>query len=109
MAVSSLLTPTTVFDSDLADIHFQYARRNFLDVAVSKGIKAWSFIFNQRNHANEAWQGGELLSHHNIIFAHRLTVLHTAETPYVFMQLSPSDTSLYNLSKQVVAYWFVSF
>ncbi|KAF9469399.1 Alpha/Beta hydrolase protein [Collybia nuda] len=69
------------------DIHFQYARRNFLDVAVSKGIKSWSYIFNQRNPANEAWQG---------------------ENPFVFMQVSPSDTSLYNLSKEVLAYW-VSF
>ncbi|KAG6918167.1 hypothetical protein DXG01_016152 [Tephrocybe rancida] len=74
------------------DIHFQYARRNFLSVAVSKGVKAWSYIFDQFTPTNAEWQG----------------VFHTGEIPYVFMKFTPADGSLYTLSQQVLAYW-VSF
>ncbi|KAF9461086.1 Alpha/Beta hydrolase protein [Collybia nuda] len=74
------------------DIHFQYARRNFLDMSVSKGIKSWSYIFNQVTPGTNAWQG----------------VFHTAEIPYVFMKFTPADGTIYTLSQQMLSYW-VSF
>ncbi|KAF5383631.1 hypothetical protein D9615_003804 [Tricholomella constricta] len=74
------------------DIHFQWARRNFLNVAVSKGINSWSYIFNQFTPTSAEWQG----------------VFHTGEIPYVFMKFSPADGELHTLSKQMLAYW-VSF
>ncbi|RDB16007.1 Lipase 1 [Hypsizygus marmoreus] len=74
------------------DIHFQWARRNFLTIATRKGIKSWSYLFNQLTPGNAPWQG----------------VFHTGEIPYVFMKFSPSDGDLYALSRQMLAYW-VSF
>lgn len=35
------------------------------------------------------------------------TVFHTSEIPYVFMKFTPADGSLYQLSKQMLAYWCV--
>ncbi|KAG5652526.1 hypothetical protein H0H81_004683 [Sphagnurus paluster] len=74
------------------DVHFHWARRNFLSVGVAKGINCWSYLFNQFTPTSAPWQG----------------VFHTGEIPYVFMKFSPSDGDLYNLSKQMLAYW-VSF
>ncbi|GLB43320.1 putative extracellular triacylglycerol lipase precursor [Lyophyllum shimeji] len=74
------------------DIHFHWARRNFLNTAVSNGVLSWSYLFDQFTPTNAAWQG----------------VLHTGEIPYVFMKFSPSDGDLYALSRQMLAYW-VSF
>ncbi|KAG6855944.1 hypothetical protein H0H87_009137 [Tephrocybe sp. NHM501043] len=71
------------------DIHFQSARRNFLNVAVAKGMKAWSYIHNQTTPGNAAWQG----------------VFHTGEIPYVFMKFAPADGQLYTLAQQVLNYW----
>lgn len=62
---------TAAYDLHLinwVDIHFQYARRNFLNATVSEGIKSWSYIFNQRNPANAAWQGGKSCSASIFIF-----------------------------------------
>ncbi|KAG6900621.1 hypothetical protein C0993_007294 [Termitomyces sp. T159_Od127] len=74
------------------DIHFQWARRNFLNAVIAKGVDAWSYVFNQFTPTNVPWQG----------------VFHTGEIPYVFMKFTPDDGALYTLAKQVHAYW-VSF
>ncbi|KAF8060721.1 Alpha/Beta hydrolase protein [Lyophyllum atratum] len=74
------------------DIHFQWARRNFLNLSVLQGVPSWSYIFNQLTATNADWQG----------------VLHTGEIPYLFMKLTPADGPLYTLSRQMLAYW-VSF
>ncbi|KAG5643870.1 hypothetical protein DXG03_009500 [Asterophora parasitica] len=74
------------------DIHFQWARRNFLKSAGSKGINSWSYILSQISPANAAWQG----------------VYHTTEIPFVFVKYTPADGQLYTLSQQILAYW-VSF
>ncbi|KIY53070.1 alpha/beta-hydrolase [Fistulina hepatica ATCC 64428] len=62
------------------DLHFQAPRRNFLNVAVSQKISAWSYIFDQFITGTDAWEG-------------------------VFMKFNVSDGPLYELSKQTFAYW----
>ncbi|KAF8074648.1 Alpha/Beta hydrolase protein [Lyophyllum atratum] len=74
------------------DIHFQWARRNFLNISVLNGVPSWSYVFDQVTPTSADWQG----------------VLHTGEIPYVFMKFTPADGQLYTLSKQMLAYW-VSF
>lgn len=40
------------------DIHFHWARRNFLGAVIAKGVDAWSYVFNQFTPTNAQWQGG---------------------------------------------------
>ncbi|KAG6835435.1 hypothetical protein H0H93_001498 [Arthromyces matolae] len=74
------------------DIHFHWARRNFLTSAVCNGNNAWSYLFNQFTPTSAAWQG----------------VFHTGEIPYVMMKFTPADGSYYTLAQEMLAYW-VSF
>ncbi|TFK72801.1 alpha/beta-hydrolase [Pluteus cervinus] len=73
------------------DLHFHSARRDFLQIAVSLNMPAWSYLFGETDPGSAAWQG----------------VFHTSELPYLFTKV-PAVGALTALSRQMIAYW-VSF
>ncbi|KAJ3714553.1 Alpha/Beta hydrolase protein [Lentinula guzmanii] len=77
--------------STYGDIHFHAPRRNWLEVAQSKGMTAWCYEFAQTLPSVPEWTG----------------VFHASDVFFVFLEL-PSTSPDFALAEQTVAYW-VSF
>ncbi|KAE9406255.1 alpha/beta-hydrolase [Gymnopus androsaceus JB14] len=70
------------------DIHFFAPRRNWLNIAVSKGINSWCYEFAQNITAAPEWAG----------------VFHASDVLFVFLDISETSPQ-FSLAEQTVAYW----
>ncbi|KAJ4470459.1 Alpha/Beta hydrolase protein [Lentinula aciculospora] len=71
--------------STYGDIHFHAPRRNWLEVAESKGMTAWCYEFAQTLPSVPEWTGG-------------------IDVFFVFLEL-PSTSPDLSLAEQTIAYW----